>query len=93
MSESVLTINSFGDKYWRNENGELHRLDGPAIVWSGGSKFWYINGEYHRLDGPAIERVDGSKEWWVEGKKYSEDSTMVQLIKAKRKRYVGVSNE
>ena len=25
-------IDSFGNKKWRNEIGDLHRLDGPAII-------------------------------------------------------------
>jgi hypothetical protein len=37
------------------QNGERHRLDGPAIECEDGSKAWFQNGERHRLDGPAIE--------------------------------------
>ena len=28
--KNQLTINSFGDQFWYNENGNLHREDGPA---------------------------------------------------------------
>ena len=27
-------------------NGERHRVDGPAVVWRGGSKQWWINGVF-----------------------------------------------
>ena len=50
---------------------DLHRLDGPACVFSNGDEFWCQNGEYHRLDGPAIENVDGSVEYWENGKQFS----------------------
>ena len=30
---------------WRNEEGKLHREDGPAIERNDGSKFWYLNGQ------------------------------------------------
>ena len=29
------------------KNGELHRLDGPAIEHSNGNKEWYINGDQY----------------------------------------------
>jgi len=43
------------------------------IVYSDGTKDWFINGKRHRLDGPAIEYSDGSKEWWVDGKYITEE--------------------
>ena len=50
-----------------------HREDGPAIIWTSGTKQWLINGQHHRLDGPAVEyndeRVD---EWWIDGIQYGE---------------------
>jgi hypothetical protein len=32
---------------WRNENGLLHREDGPAIEYLNGDKEWYLNGMEH----------------------------------------------
>jgi hypothetical protein len=37
--------NNNGDKYWYLK-GMLHRVDGPAEEWAGGSKQWWLNGEY-----------------------------------------------
>ena len=37
-----------------DENDELHRIDGPAVEYTNGSKYWFVEGKYHRLDGPAI---------------------------------------
>ncbi len=31
-------------KEYKNESEELHRLDGPAIEYSDGSKEWWLNG-------------------------------------------------
>jgi len=57
-----------GGVEWRNEAGELHREDGPAIEYADGTKFWFVNGQRHRLDGPAVEWYDGSVAYWIEGK-------------------------
>jgi len=40
----VVTIYTNGDKYW-HQNGEYHRLDGPAVDCADGYKAWYQNGE------------------------------------------------
>ena len=51
----------------RNEKGELHCTDGPAIEYANGSRAWWVDGQLHRVDGPAVEWPDGTCEWWVEG--------------------------
>jgi hypothetical protein len=33
--EPTMTINAYGTKEWR-QNGQLHRIDGPAIEWANG---------------------------------------------------------
>ena len=33
-----------GTKFWF-QNGLVHRIDGPAVVYADGSKRWYINGD------------------------------------------------
>ena len=45
----------------------LHREDGPALIYSDGTKKWYLNGKHHREDGPAIEYAHGGKSWWANG--------------------------
>ena len=43
-------INSNGDKCWYFD-GNLHRVDGPAIEYSNGYKYWYLNGiEYTEIE-------------------------------------------
>lgn len=48
-------------------NGQLHRTDGPAIIWSSGATTWYFLGQKHRTDGPAHQYADGGQEWWING--------------------------
>jgi hypothetical protein len=55
MSESMMTVNVWGDKIWRNSKGKRHRLDGPAAEYSNGHKEWWVGGKRHRTDGPAVE--------------------------------------
>lgn len=48
-------------------DGELHREDGPARIFSNGTEHWRLNGKLHREDGPAISMPDGAKMWYVNG--------------------------
>lgn len=75
-----------GTMYW-NLNHELHRKDGPSVVYHAGDlseeeEFrggieWYFNGKLHREDGPAIEyplKSNSSyKEWHLNGKELTEE--------------------
>jgi hypothetical protein len=53
--------------HWVNEQGIVHREDGPARIWVDGNKEWIINGKRHRLNGPAYEYSNGLENWWVNG--------------------------
>ncbi len=45
----VTITTSFGKNIqYRNEHGNLHRLDGPANEFPDGTKDWYINGVSYR---------------------------------------------
>ena len=58
---------------------KLHRLDGPAIEWSNGLKWWYVDGERHRLDGPAVEWSYGEKGWFINRKSNRLDGPAVEF--------------
>lgn len=62
-------IDQYGNKCWYH-NGQLHRLDGPAIEWASGSKSWYENGQLHRLNGPAADHAGGTRIWYQDGEKH-----------------------
>jgi hypothetical protein len=49
-------------------SGLPHCLEGHAVEYLDGTKFWFVNGGLHRLDGPAVEYPDGIKQWWISGK-------------------------
>jgi hypothetical protein len=76
-------------KYWFiqyiNEDNEYHRLDGPAVEYSSGKKWWYKNGKLHREDGPAVEYSDGDKYYYYNGEKIfvDTDTEFKQYIKMK----------
>ncbi len=62
---------------WRNEYGELHRDDGPAVIWADGTQFWYQHGRLHRDDGPAVIWVDGTQFWYQHDQLHREDGPTV----------------
>jgi hypothetical protein len=66
--------------YWKNEEGQYHRLGGlPAIEWADGSKEYYENGKHHRLGGlPATEWADGNKVYWENGIQLTEAEAEVK---------------
>jgi len=65
MNKSKMYINEYGDKEYRDLKNQLHRVNGPAIEWKNGTKFWFKEGGYHRIDGPAIEWSNGYKYWCI----------------------------
>jgi hypothetical protein len=56
----------------RDEHGELHRDDGPALIWSDGTQEWWQHGERHRDDGPALIRSDGMQVWYQHGEQHRD---------------------
>ena len=68
-----------GTRRYYNSKGQLHREEGPAVVFSGGSCEWWQNGVLHRTDGPAVEYADGNKEWWINGVEYTKQEYRTQL--------------
>jgi hypothetical protein len=77
MQEYKVKVNTNGDREWF-QNGERHRLDGPACEYVNGGKFWYQNGKHHRLDGPAIEWSDGEKYWYQNDKLHRLDGPAIE---------------
>ena len=79
MSYKEYTVKVYdnGTMYW-NQNGKLHREDGPAVERVDGTKYWYLNDKLNREDGPAIELADGSKLWHLNGKRHREDGPAME---------------
>lgn len=48
-------------------NSKLHRVGGPARIYTNGSVEWWIDGLLHRDDGPAVQYVCGYARWHKHG--------------------------
>ena len=85
--ESTLTIDIHGDKFWRNKDGELHRIDGPAVEYSDGDKSWYQDGKLHRINGPGIEYGDGDNHWYQNGILHRIDGPAIEYCNGDKSWY------
>ena len=45
MKTYKVTVDEYGTIRCYNEDGQLHREDGPAVEWANGDKSWYLNGQ------------------------------------------------
>ena len=65
-------------KEYRNEKGDLHRIDGPAYI-AGHYKSWIMNGLWHRIDGPAY--IAGHyKSWYFNDEFINPDDYIHEII-------------
>jgi hypothetical protein len=46
MSESVMEIDQWGNKRWRNSKRQLHRINAPAIEYEDGDTSWFVNDKW-----------------------------------------------
>lgn len=65
-------INGLGTKLWYNSQGQLHRINGPALIRMDGHMVWYRNGKWHNEFGPAVIWADGTEWWFIDGEFYSK---------------------
>lgn len=68
-----------GTRRYYNAAGQLHREEGPAVVFVSGTVMWFQNGLRHREDGTAIIYPDGDSLWYLCGVEYSEHKYYTQL--------------
>lgn len=62
MTANEITSTRIGNRIeYRNKLGQLHREDGPAMVYDTGDEYYYINNKLHRLDGPAVITSTGTQ--------------------------------
>ena len=66
-----IEVDKHGCRRYYNADGQLHRMEGPAVEWEG-CRRWYQHGQLHRTDGPAIEWNDGDKWWFINGERLSK---------------------
>ena len=63
----------------------LHREDGPAAIYDGGTNAWYANGRCHREDGPAVIYSDGELEWWLNGNFFKTKEKWFEVLPEDKK--------
>jgi hypothetical protein len=83
MIEYRVKVFDNGNRYWRNQDGQLHREDGPAFENARGAKEWWLNGRLHREDGPACEYANGTKFWYLNDEKMTEEEFNRRTAKVK----------
>lgn len=81
-------IDSEGTKRWYDDDGELHRDDGPAVHIYNRYKAWYRHGKKHRIGGPAIYQEGKIKEWWVNGVLHRLDGAAIEYDDGGREYYI-----
>jgi hypothetical protein len=71
---TIILIEDLGLK-WLDDNGKLHREDGPAMITH--VRQWFKHGTPYRSHGPVIENLDGSvrfpASWFLNGEYMSEE--------------------
>lgn len=63
-------------EYW-NDQYQIHRVSGPAIIYPNGTLEYHQNDELHREDGPAVEYPNGVEEYWQAGKLHRTDGPAI----------------
>ena len=76
MIEYTVKVYEDGGQDWFL-NGNLHREDGPAVIWATGTQEWWLNGKRHREDGPAYIGANGTQKWFLNGNLHREDGPAV----------------
>ena len=62
---------------YRNSEGQLHRVHGPAVIYPDGTECWCQHGNRHRVDGPAVIYPDGTEYWYQHGDRHRTDGPAV----------------
>lgn len=65
----------------RDDDGQLHSEDGPAIERPDGSMSYWRHGVLHRGNGPAVITPTGARMWLVDGLLHREGGQPAVLEK------------
>lgn len=71
-------------KKWYNKQKQLHRTNGPAVIYKTGIQYYYNHGKMHRKDGPAVIWANGDKEYWINDNRLTEEE-FKDYVSAKNK--------
>ena len=61
-----------GVQEWHDADGQLHRVDGPAVIRADGKREWRRHGKLHREVHPAVILPGRSWEWYADGLLHSK---------------------
>jgi len=93
MQKYTVEVDDNGSVYWYKHGiKQLHRIDGPAIEYADGDKYWYQNGQLHRTDGPATETANGSKHWYQNDQRHRIDGPAVEWANGNKWWYIEGKN-
>jgi hypothetical protein len=62
-----VVVDEYGTTKYFNSKKQLHRDEGPALIFNNGIEAWFQNGLQHRYDGPAETHPDGTQRWYIHG--------------------------
>ena len=79
-----------GEIIWKMPNGQLHRDNGPAVIYKDGTKVWWKHGKIHREDGPACEFTDGNKWWFFDGQNTDSEKEHKQMLRKLKLKALGI---
>ena len=90
VKKYYVTVNEEGTTRWYKDAKckVLHRENGPAVEYAGGTKEWCQNGQLHRTDGPAVEYTDGSKLWYQNGQRHRTDGPAIEWRDGDKRWYI-----
>lgn len=78
----IRSVDELGNISYKNNKGQLHRVDGPALIWNDGSVFWYYEDKFHCTNGPAIIHANnGKKGWCIHGIRYTNESEYLKEVR------------
>lgn len=81
-------VSETGAIRYRNKNNQLHRVHGPAIIYSDERRIWYQNGVLHRDGGPAINCANGDKLWYHRGISHREDGPAIEYSSGEKEWWI-----
>jgi len=65
------------EKFYYDDEGRLHREDGPALDFGDGIICWMHHGHTHRVGGPACVGYDGTEYYYQNSQLHREDGPAI----------------
>ena len=69
---------------WENDEGQLHRDNGPAVEYKDGTRVWWQSDQLHRNGGPAVEHASGYRAWYQNDQRHRDDGPAIEYADGTR---------